>query len=89
MARVVFTSNLEKHVDCAPREVAGNSVREVLDGVFAESPKLRSYILNDQGRLRKHVTVFVDNQLISDRVSLGDSVSAASSIYIMQALSGG
>lgn len=89
MARVVFTANLEKHVDCAPREVAGNSVREVLDAVFTESPKLRSYILNDQGQLRRHVTVFVDNQLITDRVSLGDSVGAASSIYVMQALSGG
>src|SRR5947209_16739434 len=35
MARVVFTANLQRHVACPPAEVAGRTVREVLDAAFA------------------------------------------------------
>jgi hypothetical protein len=45
--------------------------------------------LDDQGQLRKHVTVFIDNVRIQDRSNLSDTVSASSAVYIAQALSGG
>ena len=64
-------------------------MREVLDAVFAENPRLRGYVLDDQGRLRKHVVVFIDGQVIRDRSGLGDAVDAAGEIFVMQALSGG
>jgi sulfur-carrier protein len=38
----------------------GSTVQEALDRVFAENPLLRSYLLDDQGRLRQHVNVFVN-----------------------------
>jgi sulfur-carrier protein len=89
MPRVVFTSHLQKHVDCPPQEVAGGSLREVLDQVFDTNPRLRGYILDDQGRLRRHVVVFIDDQVVADRVTLADTVSPHSEVYVMQALSGG
>ena len=31
-----------------------------LDAYFATAPRVRSYILDDQGRLRRHVAIFID-----------------------------
>lgn len=89
MATVSFTPNLRKHIECDSKTVVANSVREALDAVFAENPTLRGYILDDQSRLRPHVTAFVDNQLITDRINLSDPLNVDSEVYVMQALSGG
>lgn len=89
MATVVFTQNLKRHVECPTETVAGESVRAVLSAVFAENPRLRGYVLDDQGALRHHMMVFVDGAPISDRAGLADPVGATSEVYVMQALSGG
>ena len=89
MPRVVFTKNLERLVSCPPREVTGATVREALTAVFADNPRLRGYILDDQGGLRPHVSVFVDGEMVRDRDRLDDAVSPTSEVYVMQALSGG
>ena len=89
MATVVFTPNLQRHVEQAPAEVHGATVRVVLDQVFAKNPRLRGYVVDDQGALRKHMSVFVDGEQVGDRVHLTDAVRATSEIYVMQALSGG
>lgn len=89
MAKVSFTPNLQRHVACPPTEVDGATVREVLDAVFAQNPPVRSYVLDDQGAVRKHMTIFVDGQMIRDRAQLSDTVEPASSIYVFQSLSGG
>ena len=90
MARVVFTRNLERHVSCPPQDdLRGGSVREVLDEVFARNPSVRSYVLDDQGRLRRHVVVFVDGKQVDDRAGLSDRVEERTEVFVMQALSGG
>lgn len=89
MAEVVFTPNLRRHVECPTAEVAGATVREVLDRVFADNPRLRGYVLDDQGALRRHMIIFVDGQQIADRTGLSDAVAPRSELYVMQALSGG
>ena len=89
MAKVVFTPNLKRHVACPDADAAGGTVREVLDGVFASHPQVRGYVLDDQSQLRKHMTIFVDGRMIRDRAGLSDLVTEASSIFVMQALSGG
>lgn len=89
MARIAFTTHLERYVECPITETDGATVREALERVFAQNPMLRGYVVEETGALRKHVSVFVDNQPIVDRVGLSDSVVADSEIYILQALSGG
>ena len=89
MARIVFTPNIQRLVECPETEAAGASVREVLDTVFASNPQARSYVLDDQAALRRHMTIFVDGRAIHDRVRLSDAVAAGSTVYVFQALSGG
>jgi sulfur-carrier protein len=89
MATIVFTQNIQRHVACPETEVAGGSVREVLDNVFSANPQARSYVLDDQAGLRRHMTIFVDGEAIRDRARLSDPVTAGSTVHVFQALSGG
>ncbi len=89
MARVSFTANLQRHVQCPTCCVDGSTVGEVLAAAFRENPRLRGYIVDDRGRLRKHMVIFVDNRVIVDRDGLSDSLTPDSDVYVMQALSGG
>jgi len=89
MARVAFTTNLRRHVGASDTDASGATVREVLDAVFAAHPRVRSYILDDQGALRHHMSIFVDGEQVRDRTGLSDPVRPDAEIYVMQALSGG
>ena len=89
MARVTFTTNLRRHVDCPVVEARGQTVREILDHVFQSNERLRTYVLDDQAALRKHMTILVDGKRVSDWVGLSDAVQPKSEVYVMQALSGG
>jgi len=89
MARVVFTSNIQRHVICPDADAPGQTVRQVLENVFAKNSQARSYVLDDQSALRKHMTIFVDGQMVRDRKRLEDAVRETSVIHVLQALSGG
>lgn len=89
MPKVLFTSNIQRHVACPEVDAIGLSVREVLENVFATNPQARTYVLDEQSALRKHMIIFVDGRPISDRVGLGDEVPEAGTVYVFQALSGG
>jgi len=89
MARVVFTSNLQRHLRCPETTVVAGTLRSVLAQVFNAQPQARGYVLDEQGHLRKHVTVFVDGRRVSDREGLSDPVGKTSEVYVMQALTGG
>ena len=89
MVTVAFTPNLRRHLSVPTLEVDGDTVRDVLEAVFAGHERLRGYILDDQGALRKHVAVFVNNLEIADRERLSDRIEAGSEVHVLQALSGG
>jgi len=89
MPKIQFTSHLKRHLDCPSTTVGGSTLRESLEEVFAENPQLRTYILDDQQAVRKHVMLFLNGEPVSDRIHLNDPVTENCEIYIMQALSGG
>lgn len=89
MPKVVFTRNIQRHVQCPETIVSGDTLRAVLDNVFADNPAARGYFLDDQNALRKHVTIFVDNVMVRDRTGLNDPVGENSAVFVFQALSGG
>ena len=87
MPRVTFTGNLKAHVDAPPADVQARTVRDALEQVFARNPRLRGYVLDDQGAVRRHVVIFVNGEAIEDRLTQSDP--ATGEIAVMQALSGG
>lgn len=89
MPRITFTDNLKRHIDCPPQQEEGETLAAVLNAVFSNHQQLRTYILDDQDRLRKHIMIAIDNTMIQDRVYLSDKVKPDSEIYVLQALSGG
>jgi molybdopterin synthase sulfur carrier subunit len=78
-----------RHVDCPDRDVAGTTVHDAFEEYFSAHPAVRSYVLDEHGAVRQHVTVFVDDTQIADRVGQTDPVAAGDVIYVFQALSGG
>ena len=89
MAFIALTPHLQSHVDVDRREISGATVREALDSLFAENPRLKGYLLEDNGAVRKHVAVFLNGESVKDRAKLTDPLPPDGEIFIMQALSGG
>jgi sulfur-carrier protein len=89
MATVRFTRNLQRHVACPSAEAPGATVREALDHYFSYHPRVRGYVLDDQGALRQHMAIFVNGRQIQDPLRLTDAVTPAAEIDIIQSLSGG
>jgi sulfur-carrier protein len=88
MPTVELTKHMRRHVDLEPRVVAGRTVREALERFLAADARATSYVFDEQGALRHHVSVFVDSVAV-DRNSLDVPVSDDAKIFVMQALSGG
>jgi hypothetical protein len=84
-----FTPNLQRHVQCPRAHVGGATVGEALAHYFESNPRVRGYVLDDQGAVRAHVAIFVNQGLIRDRIRLSDPIAEGDTIFVAQALSGG
>ena len=90
MATVKFTRALKRfYPDLSTLILEGETVADIVNNLEEHYPGLRNYIVDEHGKLRQHVNIFVDNQLVKDRDQLNDRIVADNEIYIMQALSGG
>ena len=90
MAQVKFTPNLKQFFpDLQTVQVEAETVAEVVSAVDQRWEGLADYIVDERGRLRKHVNIFVGTEMLLDREGLSDSVDVDTRLYIMQALSGG
>ncbi len=90
MAQVKFTPNLKRFFpDLCECQIDARSVAEIVAAVDQRWRGLGDYIIDEQGSLRKHVNIFVGDELLRDKLALTDSVSSDSKIFIVQALSGG
>ena len=89
MPTVSFTSALQRFMSTPSTQVEGATVGAALAAVFASRPQLRGYVLDDQGALRRHVSVYVNGEAVADRLKLSDPVRPSDEIYVLQALTGG
>jgi molybdopterin synthase sulfur carrier subunit len=85
MPLISFTGHLRRYLPVATVEVQGETVGQALDALFQKEPRLRGYVLDDQGAVRRHVAIFVGGE----RRALGHEVGKGDHIYVLQALSGG
>jgi molybdopterin synthase sulfur carrier subunit len=91
MPYVRFTNHLRKffpdlHND---QSISADTVATLVQTLEARYPGFASYIVDERGRLRQHVNIFVGGSLVHDRETLSDPLQEQDEVYIMQALSGG
>ncbi len=90
MAQVKFTANLKRFFpDLCECQIDASTVAEIVQAVDQRWRGLGDYIIDEQGALRKHVNIFVGDELLRDKLTLSDIVAADTKIFIVQALSGG
>ncbi|HET7235212.1 MAG TPA: MoaD/ThiS family protein [Actinomycetota bacterium] len=65
--------------------VPGTTVAEALRALEADHPRLAGWVLDDRGRIREHVAVFLDGE----RVSGDEAVAGDDRLEIVGAVSGG
>jgi hypothetical protein len=89
MPHVVFTPQLRRFLDVPDVACTAATLRDALGAAFEGNPRLRGYVLDDQGHLRPNVVVFIDGVRSTDRTGLSDALQPASTVHVLQALSGG
>nr|WKN35274.1 MoaD/ThiS family protein [Tunicatimonas sp. TK19036] len=90
MPNVKFTSALKRfYPDLQDTVVEGQTVSDLLEHINNTYPGIRQYLIDEDGSLRQHVNIFIDEELIHDRSNLTDAIDTANEVLIYQALSGG
>lgn len=89
MVDVEFAKAFRRHVECPGASVEGGTVRSALDAYFELYPDVRAYVVDEAGAVRRHVAVFRNADLITDRIALSDPVADGDRLHVFQALSGG
>ena len=91
MPSVNFTTHLQRFFPTLRQGTVadGQSVAEVIRSLEKQHPGLAAYIVDERGALRKHVNIFVNDELVTDREGLKDVVGQNTRVFIFQALSGG
>jgi molybdopterin converting factor small subunit len=67
-------------------EAGGATVAEALDDLDRQFPGIRFRMVDEQGRLRKHMKIWVGEDAVRD---LATPLRESDEVTIMQALSGG
>jgi hypothetical protein len=94
VAKLVLASQLARWLPEATAgeitlQLPGSTVRAVLDALFAQYPSLRGYVLDEHGRIRRHVALFVDGAALPHSADLTQPLGAEAELHVLQALSGG
>ena len=89
MARISLTPHLAQVAPREPGAFAGETAGAAIEALCAAYPALKSYIADEQGRLRKHIALFIDGEHLHGEEALARRVEHGTHIYIFQALSGG
>ncbi len=70
----------------SPVEASGSTLAELLWDLEHQYPGIRFRIVDEQDRLREHIRIFVNRQIVSD---LAAPLGHEDSIHIIAAISGG
>jgi hypothetical protein len=89
MARLIFTQKLARFIEVSEVQTEARSLCAALESAFECAPRLRGDVLDEQGHVRDNVLVFVDGRRSAERPVLADALRPDSTVYILQALSGG
>ena len=84
--RVRIPTPLRSYTNSAVVDAVGATVEELLTDLDRHYPGIRFRVVDEQGRLRTHMKVFVGDEMTRD---LTTTIGDAAEVTLMQALSGG
>jgi len=70
-------------------ELAGGTVREVVDALTSQYPSLKSQLLTAEGELNRFVNVYVNGQDVRYLDGLATSVADRDEVRLLPAMAGG
>jgi molybdopterin synthase sulfur carrier subunit len=85
MAQVMLRAPLSELCGGRHHAIAGATVREVLRGLEREHPPIAGWVLDEQGRIREHVNVFVNGTPGERSTPVGE----ADRVHVLPAITGG
>ena len=84
---VFVPQQLRNYTSGATRvQVAGATVDEALNDLDKRYPGIRFRVIDEQGRIREHMRVFVDGERVRE---IGAKVGPKAEVHVFGALSGG
>lgn len=85
--RVIVPSQLRSYTDGKSEvEAAGETVDAVLCDLDAHFPGIRFRVVDEQGRIRQHMRVFLSGDRVRD---IGEATASHTELFIFGALTGG
>ena len=89
MVRVQFTTVLKNFFpDLKEEVIEASDISELISKINYKYPGIRDYLLDETGKIRGHVSLFINNELLP-RHSLGQPLKPRNTVLIYQAISGG
>lgn len=86
MIRVLVPTQLRSYTGAAEVQAAGATVAQALADLDVRYPGLSFRVIDEQGRIRQHMRVFVDGERCRD---IADPVRPGGEVHIFGALTGG
>ena len=84
--KVSIPSPLRSYTNADEAEAEGTTVAELLDDLDRQYPGFRFRMIDEQGRIRPHMRIFVNRERVP---GIEQVVKAGDEVQILQALSGG
>ena len=85
MALVRLRGPLRARAGGCDHTLDGATIHDLLSALEREQPAVSGWILDERGRIRRHIAVFVNGELGGEETS----VSPGDRVEILQAISGG
>ena len=85
MAEVMLRAPLSELCGGRSHDVAGATVQEVLAELERSNPPIAGWVLDERGRIREHVNVFVNGTQGEERTAVADG----DRVHVLPAITGG
>jgi molybdopterin converting factor small subunit len=75
--------------DLSEIQVTGSTVSQALNDLTIRYPTIKPHIMDTQGKLRRHINLFVNKENINNLKGIDTSIEESDLIILMPSITGG
>lgn len=75
--------------DLSEVQIKGSTVSQAINDLTSQYPAIKPHIMDDQGRLRRHINLFINKENINNLNGLDTPVDESDIIILMPSITGG